>query len=101
MNWLFSKVHGNLTNWSNWSEYEESDGFIARFRNRSCTNPIPYNNGMKCTGELLVEDEIFKEGIIFNETHGGLNQEKYLTPFLGLAPISFESTVVPPNSRNF
>ncbi|XP_066931095.1 properdin-like isoform X1 [Clytia hemisphaerica] len=48
------KVDGGLSKWSEFTECSASCGEGAKFRERSCTNPLPQNGGASCEalGEL-------------------------------------------------
>ena len=48
-----SKVHGNYSDFSNWTTpscYEVSPSHWAKRRTRTCSNPAPFNGGMNCDG---------------------------------------------------
>ena len=43
-------VNGNWTEWSLWSKCSVSCGKGQMLRVRSCSNPVPENNGANCEG---------------------------------------------------
>jgi hypothetical protein len=45
-----ANVNGNYSDWGEWSSCSVTCGGGTRTRNRTCTNPIPQENGKNCSG---------------------------------------------------
>ena len=46
-------VHGNWTEWSQWSSCSKTCGYSVKHRKRHCGNPSPKFGGQTCVGRAL------------------------------------------------
>ncbi|XP_060562946.1 coadhesin-like [Ruditapes philippinarum] len=54
-------VNGQWAHWSSWTSCDVTCGKGTRQRSRTCTNPVPANGGLKCTGAIRETDECSKD----------------------------------------
>lgn len=50
---LFCQVNGGWSSWSSWFTCEQTTGEKCQCRTRTCSQPIPQNNGQLCQGSNI------------------------------------------------
>jgi hypothetical protein len=57
-------VNGQWAHWSSWTSCDVTCGKGTRQRSRTCTNPVPANGGLECTGTIRETDECAKDACL-------------------------------------